>query len=46
MIGHDSVIGASAFITKPIPPCTTVSLKSQELHLKTRSDCPGCSGCF
>ncbi len=46
VIGHDSVIGASAFITKPIPPCTTVSLKSQELHLKTRSDCPGCSGCF
>lgn len=46
VIGHDSIIGASAFITQPIPPCTTVSLKSQELYLKTRSDCPGCSGCF
>ena len=46
VVGHDSIIGASAFITQPIPPCTTVSLKSQELYLKTRSDCPGCSGCF
>ena len=42
VIGHDSVIGASAFITQSIPACTTVSLKNQELHLKTRSDCPGC----
>ncbi len=36
MIGRDSVIGASAFITKSIPAGTTVTLKNQELQLKTR----------
>jgi len=43
VIGHDCVIGASAFITQPIPPCTTVSLKNQELHMKKRT---GCDNCF
>ena len=45
-VGHDSVIGASAFITQSIPACTTVSLKNQELQLKSRTGCPGCNGCF
>jgi len=46
VIGHDCVIGASAFITQSVPACTTVSAKNLELHMKTRKDCPGCSGCF
>ena len=41
VIGHDCVIGASAFITSSVPPCTTVTIKNQELHMKARS-CPGC----
>ena len=41
VIGRDSVIGANSFITKSIPPCTTVSIKSQELQFKARS-CAGC----
>ena len=46
VIGHDSVVGASAFITRSVAPCTTVSQKSQELQFKSRTDCPGCNGCF
>ena len=42
VIGHGCVIGASAFITQSIPPCTTVSMKNQELQMKTRANCPGC----
>ena len=41
VIGRSSVIGANAFITKSIPPCTTVVMKSQELQLRERS-CEGC----
>ena len=41
VIGRDSVIGSNVFITHSIPPCTTVSVKSQELSFKPRS----CSGC-
>ncbi len=41
VIGRDSVIGANSFITKSIPPCTTVSIKNQELRFKARN-CPGC----
>ena len=41
VIGRDSVIGASAFITASVPPCTTVTTKSQELQFKPRS-CAGC----
>ena len=41
VIGLDSVIGSNVFITHSIPPCTTVSVKSQELSYKPR----GCSGC-
>ena len=41
VIGRDSVIGSNAFITRSIAPCTTVSIKSQELQFKERS-CQGC----
>lgn len=41
VIGRDSVIGSNAFITRSIEPCTTVSIKSQELQFKARS-CAGC----
>ena len=36
VIGKGCVIGANSFITKSVPPCTTVSLKNQELNLKPR----------
>lgn len=40
VIGRDCVIGANSFITKSIPPCTTVTLKNQELQMKSRpSEC-------
>ena len=41
VIGRSSVIGANAVITKSIPPCTTVVMKSQELQMKSRN-CDGC----
>ena len=41
VIGRDCVIGASAFITASVPPCTTVTIKNQELQMKARN-CPGC----
>ncbi|MBP3672400.1 MAG: serine acetyltransferase [Oscillospiraceae bacterium] len=41
VIGRDSVIGSNAFITKSIAPCTTVSIKNQELQFKSRN-CEGC----
>ena len=41
VIGRDSVIGSNAFITRSIAPCTTVSIKSQELQFKART-CQGC----
>lgn len=45
VIGRDSVIGSNVFITHSIPPCTTVSVKSQELQYKPR-DCGGnCQEC-
>lgn len=43
VIGRDCVIGSNVFITKPIPACTTVSLKGQELTLRSR-DCETCRG--
>ena len=46
VIGRDSVIGSNAFITKSVAPCTTVSMKSQELQMKTREECAGCSQQF
>ena len=41
VIGRDSVIGSNAFITRSIAPCTTVSIKNQELQFKARN-CEGC----
>ena len=46
VIGRDSVIGSNAFITKSVAPCTTVSIKSQELQMKARSDCAACKQVF
>lgn len=42
VIGHHSIVGANAFITEPIPPCTTVTNQDQQLNLKQRH-CDGCS---
>ena len=42
VIGANSVIGSNVFITKSIEPCTTVSVKNQELHFKQRSGCKEC----
>jgi len=39
VIGRGSVIGSNAFITHSIPPCTTVTIKNQELQLKSRGNC-------
>ena len=41
VIGRDCVIGANVFITKSVPECTTVCVKSQELTLRSR-DCETC----
>ena len=41
VIGRDSVIGSNAFITSSIAPCTTVSMKDQDLQIKPRN-CPNC----
>ena len=41
VIGRDSVIGSNAFITSSIPPCTTVTMKNQELQYRERN-CAGC----
>lgn len=40
VIGRDSVIGSNVFITHSIPENTTVSVKSQELQIKTRKTEP------
>ena len=40
VLGRDSVIGSNAFITRSIAPGTTVSIKSQELQIKTRPAAP------
>ena len=42
VIGRDSVIGANSFITGSIAPCTTVTIKNQELQFKARN-CAGCT---
>lgn len=42
VIGRDSVIGSNAFITESVAPCTTVSIKNQQLQLKPRSGCENC----
>ena len=45
VIGQGCVIGASAFITKSVPACTTVSIKSQELQMKPHGNCINCETC-
>ena len=45
VIGRDSVIGSNVFITQSIPPCTTVSVKSQELQYKPRNCEGNCRTC-
>ena len=45
VIGRDSVIGSNVFITSSIPPCTTVSIKSQELQYKPRTCTGRCETC-
>lgn len=42
VIGQGCVIGSSAFITKSVPAFTTVSMKSQDLQMKSRGNCIGC----
>ena len=43
VIGQGSVIGSNVFLTKSVPPCTTVTIKSQELHLRPAGDtCKKC----
>ena len=42
VIGAGSVIGSNAFITESVAPCTTVTIKNQELQMKIR---PGCTEC-
>ena len=37
VIGQNSVIGSNAFITESIAPNTTVTIKNQELQLRSRS---------
>ena len=37
VIGRDCVIGSNAFITESVAPNTTVTIKNQELQLKSRS---------
>ena len=46
VIGQGCVIGASAFITESVPPCTTVSMKLQELQMKPRGNCTDCKEKF
>ena len=43
VIGAGCVIGSSTFITESIAPCTTVTIKNQELQLRHRGNC--CDGC-
>ena len=45
VIGRDCVIGSNAFITASVPPCTTVSMKTQELQMRPQGNCVGCSKC-
>ena len=45
VIGRDSVIGSNVFITHPIPACTTVSIKNQELQFKPRNCSGNCRNC-
>ena len=43
VIGTGCVIGSSTFITESIAPCTTVTIKNQELQFRPRGNC--CETC-
>ena len=45
VIGRECVIGSNVFITHSIPCCTTVTVKSQELQMKSRSCTGDCEKC-
>ena len=45
VIGRESVIGSNVFITHSIPRCTTVTVKSQELQMKSRTCSGDCAQC-
>ena len=45
IIGRECVIGSNVFITHSIPCCTTVSVKSQELQMKSRACSGDCEKC-
>ena len=45
VIGRECVIGSNVFITHSIPACTTVSVKSQELQMKSRKCSGNCENC-
>ena len=45
VIGSGCVIGSSAFITESVAPCTTVTIKNNDLQMRPRGNCcEGCSG--
>ena len=45
VIGRECTIGSNVFITHSIPCCTTVSVKSQELQMKSRTCSGDCARC-
>ncbi len=45
VIGRECVIGSNVFITHSIPACTTVSVKSQELQMKSQNCTGDCAKC-
>ena len=45
VIGRECTIGSNVFITHSIPCCTTVSVKSQELQMKSRNCSGDCEKC-
>ena len=42
VIGHHCVIGSNVFLTKSVPPCTTVTMKNVELQYKTYAPADHC----
>ena len=44
-MSYGNAIGSNVFITHSIPPCTTVSVKSQELQFKPRNCEGNCASC-
>lgn len=43
VVGRESVIGSNAFITESVPPCTAVSMESQQLRFRLRGKpCADC----